>query len=176
MHAPRYSRGFSLLELVVCVMGILIVTGAVLDRVLPLIGRAQRAAFMQVQGELRSSLLLTAAERITQGETAKIAELATTNPMSLLPHPPANYLGVRSAPNEADIPRASWYFDEQSGRLAYRVGRHTRFAAHEGPRDRIELRVALTYEDRDADGSFDAARDRFDGVRLESVHAYEWPD
>jgi prepilin-type N-terminal cleavage/methylation domain-containing protein len=176
MHAARHSRGFSLIELMVVVIAVGILTGVALDRVLPLIGRAQRAAFLEVQRELQSSLLLAAAEHITRGETAALPKLAAANPMGLLLQPPANYLGAVKAPNEAEIPRASWYFDEQTARLAYRLGRYTRFAARGGPLDRIELRVALVYEDRDADGVFDAHGDRFDGLRLEPVHAYDWPD
>ena len=67
-HALRYARGFSLLELVVVVVAVAILTGVALDRLLPLVGRAQRAAFLRVQGDLQSALLLEAADRITRGE------------------------------------------------------------------------------------------------------------
>lgn len=165
-----------MVELMVVVIAVAILTGVALDRVLPLVGRAQRAAFLSVQRELQSSLLLAAAEHITRGEMAALRELAVANPMGLLLQPPANYFGEVEAPNQVEIPRASWYFDEQTGRLAYRLGRYTRFEAQDGPKDRIELRVALVYEDRDADGVFDASGDRFDGLRLEPVHGYDWPD
>ena len=176
MRSKRYSRGFSLLELVVVVIAVAILLGVALDRLLPLVGRAQRAAFLDVQRELQSSLLLAAAERITSGEAATIPELAAGNPMSLLLQPPANYLGELPPPVPADVPHASWYFDEQSGRLVYRVGPYTRFAAREGPADRIELRVAFAYQDRNGNGVFDAAGDRFDGLKLAPVHTYDWPD
>ncbi len=172
----RDARGFSLLELVVVVVIVAILIGVALDRLLPLVGRAQRAAFLDVQRELQSSLLLEAADRITRGEAATLADLADGNPMTLLLTPPANYLGPLEAPEPNDVPRASWYFDDAAGTLVYRVGRHTRFAAKEGPADRVELRVAFVFQDRDADGRFDAAGDRFDGLRLTPVHAYEWPD
>jgi prepilin-type N-terminal cleavage/methylation domain-containing protein len=176
MRTKRYSRGFSLLELVVVLVAVAILMGVALDRLLPLVGRAQRAAFLDVQRELQSSLLLAAAERITSGEAATIPSLAAANPMSLLLRPPANYLGELSSHVPADVPRASWYFDEQAGRLVYRVGRHTRFAAREGPADRIELTVAFAYQDRNGNGVFDAAGDRFDGLKLAPLHAYDWPD
>jgi prepilin-type N-terminal cleavage/methylation domain-containing protein len=176
MHPNRHCRGFSLLELVVVVSAVAILAGAALDRLLPLIGRAQRAAFLDVQRELQSSLMLAAAERITSGDLGSIPELATANPMSLLLQAPPNYLGEVGAAQQPDVPRASWYYDEQTRRLAYRLGRHTRFTAQDGPADRIELRVALAYEDRDGDGVFDATGDRFGGLRLEPVHPYAWPD
>ncbi len=176
MLAPRRIRGFTLLELAVVVVIIGVLIGVALDRLLPLVGRAQRAAFLDVQRELQSSLLLAAAERITSGEGEKIPALAAGNPMTLLLAPPPNYVGPLAGSNDNEVPRASWYFDELSGRLAYRVGRYTRFTAHDGPADRIELAVAFVYEDRDSDGVFDANGDRFDGLRLTSVYAYDWPD
>jgi prepilin-type N-terminal cleavage/methylation domain-containing protein len=176
MPSKHHSRGFSLLELVIVLIVVAILMGFALDRLLPLVGRAQRAAFLDVQRELQSSLLLAAAERITSGEAATIPELAAENPMSLLLRPPANYFGALAVPVPADVPRASWYFDESSGRLVYRVGRSTRFVAQGGPADRIELRVAFAYQDRNGNGAFDAAGDHFDGLKLEPVHAYHWPD
>jgi len=174
--SARQARGFSLLELVVVVCAVAILAGFALDRLLPLVGRAQRAAFLQVRGDLSSALLLEAADRITRGEAGTLPELAATNPMTLLLEPPANYVGSLKWPDEAEIPRASWYYDERLGRLGYRVGRHTRFAAGDGPAELIELEVAFVYQDRDGDGVFDAAGDRFDGLRLTPVHAYDWPD
>jgi prepilin-type N-terminal cleavage/methylation domain-containing protein len=171
-----WSRGFTLLELVVVVVAIAILAGAALDRVLPLVGRAQRSAFMRMRADLDSALLLEAAERITRGESATLPELAAVNPMSLLLRPPANYLGSLTGADSVVAPRATWFYDERAGRLAYRVGRYTRFQAHDGPPDLIQLRVAFAYEDRDRDGVFDAAGDRFDGLSLEPVHAYDWPE
>ena len=171
------GAGFSLIELAVVVVIVGVLIGVVLDRLLPLIGRAERAAFLQTQADLQSALLLEAAERITAGESARLAELAAGNPMRLFLRPPLNYLGPL-APGETDkVPGATWYFDEQDERLAYRVGRHTRFDALGGtPPDRVEFRVAFVFEDRDGDGQFDPTRDRFGGLKLEPVHGYSWPD
>jgi prepilin-type N-terminal cleavage/methylation domain-containing protein len=176
MLANSNCRGVTLIELMVVVIAVGILTAVALDRVLPLIGRAQRAAFLDVQRELQSSLMLAAAERITSGQVGELAQLAAANPMSLLLRTPQNYAGSVAAAAQAGVPRATWYYDEAARRLAYRVGRYTRFTAQDGPADRIELRVALIYDDRDADGVFDAFGDRFGGLRLEPVHAYDWPD
>jgi hypothetical protein len=96
--------------------------------------------------------------------------------MDLFLKPPQNYLGTLHPGDPSTVPGASWYYDEQAGRLVYRVGKHTRFDALGGPADRVEFRVALVYEDRDGDGAFDASRDVFEGLRLESTHAFGWPD
>lgn len=168
--------GFSLLELVVVVIAVGVLAGFALDRLLPLVGRAQRAAFLTAQADLQTALLLEAADRITRGEADTLVELAETNPMALLLQPPANYVETGAWDDDTQIPRASWYYDEREHLLGYRVGRYTRFKAKDGPADRIELTVAFAYQDRDGDGQFDAAGDRFDGLRLTPVHAYEWPD
>lgn len=170
------ARGFSLIELVVVVIIVGVLSGFVLDRLLPLIGRAERAAFLQVQSQLRSALLLEAAERITKGESAMLPGLGGVNPMSLLLAVPGNYVGSLERPEHERLPRASWYYDESTGRLVYRVGKHTRFSASDGPNDRVELVVAFVFEDADGDDVFDPSVDEFDGLRLASVNAFDWPD
>jgi hypothetical protein len=74
------------------------------------------------------------------------------------------------------VPAASWYFDEHSRRLVYRVGRYARFDPQGGPPGRIELKTEFVFEDRDGSGSFEPSRDEFEGLRLTPVHAFSWPD
>jgi prepilin-type N-terminal cleavage/methylation domain-containing protein len=172
----RRPSGFSLVELMVVVIAIAILAGALLDRVLPLIGRAQRTAFVQVKADLQTALLLEAAERITRGEAGSLQSLAESNPMRLLLVAPANYVGAFERPHEDEIPVASWYFDEHAHRLVYRVGNHTRFDALGGPPARIELKTEFVFDDRNGDGKFDPGADDFRGLRLAPVHAFSWPD
>jgi len=171
----RKSQGFSLVELLVVVIAVGILAGTVLERVLPLIGRAQHAAFMQTRADLETALLLEAAERITRGEAESLASLAGTNPMSLLLRPPGNYVGSFAADDD-EAPAASWYFDEHARRLVYRVGRHTGFDPLGGPPGRIELATEFVFEDRNGNGHYDAAPDEFRGLRLTPQHAFTWPD
>lgn len=170
------ARGFTLIELMVVVIAVGIMAGFALDRLLPLVGRAERVAFLQVEGQLKSALLLEAANRITRGESATLPELAAENPMNLLLQPPSNYIGALSGPNPDEIPGRSWYYDKHDGRLAYRVGRFTRFKALNGPDNVIEFRIAFVYRDRNGDGKFEASRDEFGGLRLEPLHRFDWPD
>jgi prepilin-type N-terminal cleavage/methylation domain-containing protein len=174
--APRAARGFTLIELVVVVIAIGILAGVALERVLPLIGRAERVAFLQVQNELQSALFLTAAEYLTRGESERIGELVDANPMDLMLVPPANYLGSLQWPIHDEQPGRSWYYDARQRRLVYRVGKYARFEAVEGPANRIELVVHFVYSDRDGDGAYQAGSDAFGGLRLEPASRYEWPD
>jgi prepilin-type N-terminal cleavage/methylation domain-containing protein len=177
LRASRSTiAGFSLLELAVVIVIVGILVSVVLDRLLPLIGRAERAAFLQTQADLQSALLLEAAERITSGESNRLAELAAGDPMRLFLRPPLNYLGSLKPGETDDVPGGNWYFDEQKGLLAYRVGRHTRFDPLGGPSDRVEFRVAFVFDDRDGDAKFDPAHDHFGGLKLEPTHPYSWPD
>jgi len=172
-HRPS---GFSLVEFLVVVVAISIVAGVLLDRVLPLIGRAQRAAFVQVRADLQTALLFEAAERVTRGDAASLQNFADRNPMTFLVAPPANYVGSFAQPHEDDIPVASWYFDEHVHRLVYRVGRYTRFDALGGPPGRVELKTEFVFDDRNGDGTFEPGPDDFKGLRLTPVHAFAWPD
>ncbi len=172
----RRSSGFSLVELMVVVVAVAIVAGALLDRVLPLIGRAQRVAFVQVKADLQTALLFEAAGRITRGDAASLQNLADGNPMALLLTPPANYVGSFERPQEDDMPVASWYFDEHAHRLVYRVGHYTRFDALGGSPGRIELKTEFVFDDRNGDGTFEPGSDGFRGLRLVQVHEFAWPD
>jgi len=175
MNARR-AGGFSLIELVVVVVAVGVLCGVALDRLLPLIGRAQRAAFVQVRSELQSALLLEAADRITRGEAVTLGELAAANPMTLLLQAPENYLGELDPSAAHSAPGHTWYFDAAQRRLVYRVGRYTRFEPRDAAADRIALAVHLAYADVDGNGAFDPVRDRFHGLRLDTLTAYRWPD
>jgi prepilin-type N-terminal cleavage/methylation domain-containing protein len=172
----RAARGFSLFELVVVIVVIAILSGLLLTRVLPLIGQAERAAFMQTRQQIHSALLLEAAERVVRAESGTLIALSGTNPMDLLLEPPGNYRGTITEFGGDRLPRRSWFFDEDDRLLVYRPGRQAKFDALDGPADRIEMQVSFAYTDRDGDGAYDASVDRFDGLRLQPLHLYAWPE
>lgn len=120
--------------------------------------------------------MLEAAARIASGQRRELAALAAKNPMELLLDPPGNYLGAIAPADPSEIPGRQWYYDTAAGHLVYRVGRRARFDGLDGPPDRIELAVRLAWDDRDGDGAFDPYGDNFAGIRLESLHAFDWPD
>jgi len=171
---PMNPRGFSLLELVVviCLIGILMAVA--LTRLLPYIDEAERVAVLTLESQLRSSLVMAAAQRIVRGETADIANLNGTNPIGLLLEAPANYVGERSASEQSQVPRRHWYFNLSSHRLAYRPGRPFGLRSPEEPRDHLELEVHVAFEDRNGNGAFEPAADELHGVRLQRVAGAGW--
>jgi prepilin-type N-terminal cleavage/methylation domain-containing protein len=171
----KRMRGFSLFELVVVVVLVAVLSGFLLVRVLPLIGQAERIAFLQTKQQIQSALLLEAAERVSRGESATLASLTGVNPMQLLLEPPGNYFGTYSE-SDTELKRRAWYFDPGENLLVYRLGRQANFDPLNGPGDRIEMQVSFVYRDRDADGAFNPSVDHFDGLRFESVHPYSWPN
>lgn len=169
-------RGFSLFEMLVVVIAIGILAGFAFERLLPLVGKAERVAFLQVRSQLQSALLLETAARIARGESRLLGNLSGRNPMELLLQAPANYLGVLEPPAAGRVPARRWYYDAAAERLVYRVGPYARFDGLDGPANRIELTVRMVYQDRDGDGLFDPRIDDFGGMRLASVHAFSWPE
>jgi type II secretory pathway pseudopilin PulG len=164
------ERGFSFVELAVIVTCVGIVTGLLLQRVLPLMRIAEKTAFEQVRGQLASAVLLEAAGRVARGESASLEALDGSNPMELLLEQPAIYAGSVAGGDHGEVPRRSWYFDENAGLLFYRPG--SRVAQSAPGADGIALRVRFTYRDRDGDGHFDAVRDRFDGLALDQAGSF----
>lgn len=171
----RPAAGVTLVEFVVVIVCVVILCGFLLDRVVPLIGLAEKTAFEQVRSQLQSALLLEAAERVARGESASLAALDGANPMDLLLEPPAAYLGALDAP--AAFGRNSgrvWYFDARDRTLVYRVGAGTSVTVSGMPTRTIRLAVRFVFRDRDGDGDFDPTADHFDGLRLEPVENYRW--
>lgn len=162
------------MTVVVACIGIL--AGLALERLLPLIGKAERVAFMRVQAQLQNALTMETAQRIVRGESARVPRMAGSNPMDYLLQPPANYLGAYHDPPHGEMPAGHWYFDEGRGRLVYRVGSHVDFETETGPGDRAEFQVRLAFRDENGNGFYDPSADIFDGVWLRSAYAYRWPE
>ena len=167
-------QGFSLLELVVviCLIGTLMAVA--LTRLLPYIDEAERVAVLTLESQLRSSLVMAAAQRIVRGETADIATLNGSNPIALLLEAPANYVGERNASEQSQVPRRHWYFNLSNHRLAYRPGRPFGLRSPEASRDHLELEVHVAFDDRNGNGAFEPAADELHGVRLQRVAGADW--
>ncbi|MGI9202938.1 MAG: type II secretion system protein, partial [Woeseiaceae bacterium] len=128
-HSPRqFSHvsgrgGFSLLELVVVIALLSLLVGIALNRLLPYVDEAERVAVVTLESQIKSTLLTAAAKRIAGGKAASISELDGSNPMHLMLEAPQNYAGELYRRDSDSVPFRNWYFDLDSRRLVYRIGR-----------------------------------------------------
>ena len=169
---PRQARGLTLIEVLVVVIVVGILTGFVLKRLVPLIGKAEAVAFATVVNQLENALLLETAKRIAGGQGATVAALTDGNPMDLMLRPPDNYLGEYAVPDMGSLPKRSWHFDPARRLLVYRIGDPARFQTGESAPSLIEFRVQVAYRDRNSDHRYRPTDDDFEGVRLQPQRPY----
>ncbi len=168
------AHGFTLLELVVVITIISILVAVALEKLLPYLDAAERAAVLRIEGQLRSALVLVAAERIARGRSATITELEDSNPVNFLAEPPKNYLGELTNDVLAGVPVRHWYFDGGLRRLVYRLGEPYSRAESTIPREDPAFAVNVSFVDIDGDGRFEASRDQLYGVHLDRVAGRQW--
>ena len=170
------SSGLTLIEVLVVVILIGILSGFALQRLLPLIGKAETVAFATVVNQLNNALLLETAKRIASGDGRSVPQLAGSNPMELMLRPPDNYLGKLRTPATEPLPKRSWHFDPSREILVYSTGSAARFLADERPLERVEFRVSLDYHDRDGDQYYSPQNDDFGGISLRPMASYKLLD
>lgn len=90
---------------------------------------------------MRASLSQAVLSDEVQGDTAALRRLAGSNPLDLVGHPPAHYLGARPGMDPARAPAGSWYFDPRRGVLVYRVRSAWAFSSRLGPPPRVEFKI-----------------------------------
>lgn len=174
MPQTESLHGFSLLELVlvICLIGILLAVA--LTRLLPYIDEAERVAVLTLEGQIRNSLVMAAAQRIARGEANSISSFNGTNPMSLMLEVPGNYLGELGPEGRTDAASGHWYFDSTIRRLVYQPRQGFSFRADDKPVEKLEFEVRVAFADRDGNGVFDPSADELHGVRLLRTAGGEW--
>jgi len=173
MTKPRESaRGLTLIEVLVVLILVGILAGFALQRLLPLIGKAEAVSFATVVNQLENALLLETAKRIAGGKGASVTALADTNPMQLMLRPPDNYIGELRIPVAESLPKRSWHYDPSRDRLVYRVGAPERFRQGNQELALIEFRVSVAFNDRDGDRQYRPQYDDFGGIRLQPQAPY----
>lgn len=150
-----------------------ILAGFALQRLLPLIGKAETVSFAMVVNQLDNALLLETAKRIAAGESRSVTQLVGSNPMELMLRPPDTYLGELRLPAVGALPKRSWYFDPVDETLVYKPGDAGRFVDGERHLKRLEFRVSLVYHDRDGDQRYSPKYDDFGGISLRPTAEYQ---
>lgn len=168
----KSAQGLTLIEVLVVLILVGILAGFALQRLLPLIGKAEAVSFATVVNQLENALLLETAKRIAGGKGASVTALADTNPMQLMLRPPDNYVGELHTAGGDSVPNRSWHYDLSRDTLVYRIGDPERFRQGEQGLARIEFRVSVAFNDRDGDHQYHPQFDDFGGIRLQSQEAY----
>ncbi len=171
----RYRvSGFSLLELVVVIALIGTLIGVAINRLLPYIDEAERVAVLRVEGQLRSTLTMEAAERIVRGQAASLVELEGANPIKFLLEPPKNYVGELAPAEVGRAPERHWYFERDRRQLVYRLGEPYGIARRGAALQDPAFAVRVAFADADRDGVFEPRQDELYGVRLQRLAGEEW--
>ena len=171
---PQRTRGFSLLELVVVIALISTLVAVAMNRLLPYIDEAERVAVLRVEGQLRSSLMMEAAQRIVRGQSATISALQGSNPVKFLLEPPKNYVGERLQREIDQLPTRRWYYEQDGHRLVYRLGAPFGLPVHDESAEDPAFEVQVAFADSNGNGLFEAQREEFYGVRLQRVAGSKW--
>lgn len=171
----RSTAGFSLLELILVIIVVMILFAVAAWRLLPLRGDAEATHVATVVGSLRSALGMAMADRVLRGELDTLPAFDNSNPIDLLLEPPDRYLGAIRRDRIGAVPRGSWYFLEDAALLGYRV-RFPRYLA-DTPSDPVHLywRVVMEFETRAPEGNAaDTPRKRPVGLRLVAQQPHPW--
>ncbi len=170
----RGSAGFSLLELVVVIAIISTLVAVAINRLLPYIDEAERVAVLSVEGQLRSTLMMEAAQRIVRGQSASLSELEGANPVKFLLEPPKNYVGERLQREIEQSPTRRWYYEQDRRRLVYRLGEPFGLPVHDESAEDPAFEVRVAFADSNGNGVFEAQREELYGVRLQRVAGAKW--
>ncbi len=153
---------------------------------------AERANFVAVVSQIQSGINLQSMEYVINGGTTQAQYLDAANPMDFMLEAPSNYLGAYDFVDSSRLPTRSWYFDQTTGELVYRVSTSEGVFLISGPVEvpteeiRFHLAVKYTYEDRngrqlssavyDESGGLSnpSLRRKFRGIVFEAVTPYRW--
>ncbi|WP_376695288.1 hypothetical protein [Wenzhouxiangella sp. EGI_FJ10305] len=174
-RCPRGTqRGFSLLELVIVIILVILLFLVAFDRLMPLRGQAEAAHVASTIGTLRSALGMATAERVVDEGISALPGLAGENPMALLDEVPGNYIGEIESADSETVPLGSWYFERDSNQLGYRV-RYPQYL--QDPDDEavhLAWRVTLGFNDKNENGAYDPDIDSAHSIGLRSLHDRTW--
>ncbi|MCA1799208.1 MAG: prepilin-type N-terminal cleavage/methylation domain-containing protein [Xanthomonadaceae bacterium] len=160
----RSQSGFTLLELLLVIILVIVLYAVAVDRLLPLRGDAEAAAAATVVGTLRSALGIEVANRVVRDGAQEITTLEGVNPMRLLVEAPANYLGEVDGVQPDQLPVGHWYYDRAAGELVYLV-RYAQYFRTELPGPpRLVFQTELVYNERQEPV----------GIVLERRNAFVW--
>ena len=160
----KNQQGFSLLELMLAVILVVVLYVITVDRILPLRGDAEAAHVATTLGTLRSSIGMEIAARLLRNEIRTVPDMDGANPMRWLADPPENYLGEVAGVKPENLPLGHWYFDLDTRELVYIVRYTQYFRTDLTGVPRMVFNTELVQNERG----------EMAGVRIRRVNAFVW--
>jgi type II secretory pathway pseudopilin PulG len=117
--AREHGRGYTLIELAVCVGVLAALVGMLLLRTQSYAAQAERIAVDQTVASLRTALRLRVADAGRPDRPYRPERLVNENPFDWLDHKPDNYLGEYYSVETEKIPVGNWVFDRRDKTVAY---------------------------------------------------------
>jgi prepilin-type N-terminal cleavage/methylation domain-containing protein len=170
--APRTSKGFTLIELVIVISIVGVLASMLFSRVLFYQEMAEKAAMQQVVSALKSALVLEYGHRMTLSMGSAINDISTENPMDWLSQKPVNYAGAFNSIKPGTIEAGNWAFDLNTRELIY-IPRHAEyFSPSKDGVKWVRFRMRSAY---DAGlGSQGRRVMELTGVTIAPVESYQW--
>ena len=172
----EFSKGFTLLELIVVISIVAILAGSLLSRIPYYQEQAEKTVVEQTAGAMQSALIMRYGSLMAHGTGAEkgLNALAIDNPMDWLQQKPKNYAGEFFDPTTKTVPPGHWMFDLKSHELIYVLDRSDYFTPGKDGQKWIRFHVRLEYESpvgRTAGGKKELASTLF-----EPTEPYHWFD
>ncbi len=141
-----YSRGFSLIELVIVVAIVSILMSVFLDRVWYYQEMAEKTAMEETVGALQSALSMQHGKNYVRGNQDDLSLIATENPMKWLQKLPRNYSGEFYDPSPRSVAPGNWVFDLKARELIYVLNRTEHFAPGKDGQKWIRFHISVQTE------------------------------
>ena len=136
----RPMAGISRLEFFVVVLLFALLAGAFLQVIRHYQEQAERMAVDITVVRIKTGLLHQIADRLVRQTGRDGSDLVGSNPVAFLAQPPQGYMGEYKDMPADLLPGGSWYFDQKTRELAYKLNHASGFQARSGPPGRQEIR------------------------------------
>ncbi len=171
--APKMSRGFSFLELLVVIIIISILVVVALKRYQRLVVVVERTSMEHDLGVMRSAVSMQMAEHYLSKDMAGLRELIDSNPMFLLSERPNNYLGEAGQRDAGRFEPGNWYYDTDIEALIYLVRNYHYLESELSGVSRIRFKIYPVYSDKKQEGKVVTY---ISGLEIRAMEPYRWVD
>ncbi len=161
-----YQRGISQIEFGVVAALFAILVGTFLNSVRIQQEQAEKFSMELTIMYMRTGLLSELADRLIKNRGREADDLVGANPVRWLKSPPPGYLGEFKELNEREVKGGSWYFDQSTGEMVYKVNIDSHFRRLDGS-SRNEVRWRVQGRDH-------GRKSGVENLALLPVTPYEW--